>query len=101
MGIKYGLTERMIDWPVAMDERLRARLEKSIEKTGASFMHLPSGAGHDAQIFAELAPAAMLFVPSIGGRSHCPEEKTDERYMALAVETVYDTVRGILEDGGL
>ncbi|MBQ4181091.1 MAG: M20 family metallo-hydrolase [Firmicutes bacterium] len=98
MGIDSVLTERMIDWPVAMDEGLRARLRKSCGAIGVSHMDLPSGAGHDAQIFAEIAPAAMMFVPSIGGRSHCPEEKTDEVYMAMAVQAVCDTVMGINED---
>jgi len=35
---------------------------------------LPSGATHDAQSMARLAPAGMIFVPSIGGISHAPEE---------------------------
>ncbi len=37
---------------------------------------LPSGAGHDSSQLARIAPTAMLFVPSIGGRSHCPQEQT-------------------------
>ena len=38
---------------------------------------MPSGAGHDAQNIAAIAPAGMIFVPSAGGRSHCPDEHTD------------------------
>ncbi len=37
---------------------------------------LPSGAGHDAQMMAQLAPMAMIFVPSVGGMSHSPKELT-------------------------
>ena len=37
---------------------------------------LPSGAGHDSAHLAHIAPSAMIFVPSVGGRSHCPEEET-------------------------
>ncbi len=37
---------------------------------------LPSGAGHDSAHLAAIAPSAMIFVPSVGGRSHCPEEET-------------------------
>ena len=33
-------------------------------------MRLPSGGGHDAMVMARYMPTAMLFVPSIGGRSH-------------------------------
>jgi N-carbamoyl-L-amino-acid hydrolase len=39
-------------------------------------MTLSSGALHDAGLLAPFAPAGMIFVPSIKGRSHCPEEDT-------------------------
>jgi N-carbamoyl-L-amino-acid hydrolase len=35
---------------------------------------MPSGAGHDAQDVARLAPVGMIFVPSVGGISHSPKE---------------------------
>ena len=35
---------------------------------------MPSGAGHDAQAIAQLAPMGMIFVPSVGGISHSPKE---------------------------
>jgi N-carbamoyl-L-amino-acid hydrolase len=35
-----------------------------------------SGAGHDASYMNQLCPTAMIFVPSIGGRSHVEVEKT-------------------------
>ena len=37
---------------------------------------LPSGAGHDAQMMAQLSPMGMIFVPSVGGISHAPKELT-------------------------
>jgi N-carbamoyl-L-amino-acid hydrolase len=37
---------------------------------------MPSGAGHDAQNLARLAPTGMIFVPSVQGRSHSPAELT-------------------------
>jgi beta-ureidopropionase / N-carbamoyl-L-amino-acid hydrolase len=37
---------------------------------------LPSGAGHDAQMMARLGPMGMIFVPSVGGISHSPQELT-------------------------
>jgi N-carbamoyl-L-amino-acid hydrolase len=40
---------------------------------------MPSGAGHDSQNMATIAPTGMIFVPSRGGRSHCPDEDTDWR----------------------
>ncbi len=43
---------------------------------GLSSMKMPSGAGHDAQSMARLAPMGMIFVPSAGGISHSPKELT-------------------------
>lgn len=37
---------------------------------------MPSGAGHDAQSMAKLGPMGMIFVPSVGGISHAPDEFT-------------------------
>ncbi|MFW6251139.1 MAG: M20/M25/M40 family metallo-hydrolase, partial [Alkalispirochaetaceae bacterium] len=45
-------------------------------RAGVAKMRLFSAAGHDAVHMARLAPAAMLFVPSIGGVSHHPDEET-------------------------
>jgi N-carbamoyl-L-amino-acid hydrolase len=49
---------------------------------------LPSGAGHDATQIATIAPIGMIFVPSRGGKSHCPEEWTDLEDIALGVQAL-------------
>jgi N-carbamoyl-L-amino-acid hydrolase len=52
----------------------------------------PSGAGHDTNYVALLAPAAMIFVPSIDGRSHAPEEFTQPEDLALGVQVLAEAV---------
>jgi N-carbamoyl-L-amino-acid hydrolase len=42
---------------------------------------MPSGAGHDAQMFAPNCPTAMIFVPSKGGISHNVAEYTEPRQL--------------------
>ena len=49
-------------------------VEEAISALGLSSLRMPSGAGHDAQSIALLAPIGMVFVPSVGGISHSPEE---------------------------
>jgi N-carbamoyl-L-amino-acid hydrolase len=49
-------------------------IEAAAAKLGLQFRHLPSGAGHDAQMMATLGPMGMIFVPSVGGISHSPKE---------------------------
>lgn len=54
----------------------------------APMAELPSGAGHDANQLASIAPIGMLFVPSRGGISHNPEEWTDLAQVAAGVEAL-------------
>jgi N-carbamoyl-L-amino-acid hydrolase len=58
------------------DQRLREVIRSSAEALGLSTLSLPSGAGHDAQSLAHIAPMGMIFVPSVDGISHSPEELT-------------------------
>ena len=69
--------------PVAMHPDVRALLARAAKDCGAQAVELVSGAGHDAQILAARCKVGMLFVPSIGGRSHCPEEATSPEHIEL------------------
>jgi beta-ureidopropionase / N-carbamoyl-L-amino-acid hydrolase len=62
--------------PVVLDEQIRSLIESTAGHLGLSTLSMPSGAGHDAQNIATLAPTGMIFVPSVGGRSHSPAELT-------------------------
>lgn len=65
--------------PARMDPSMQAAIEAAANQhTGGKHMRIPSGAGHDAQILATVMPAAMLFVPSIGGISHHWTENTED-----------------------
>lgn len=65
----------------AMSDSMQSALTGICEELGLRSMKLPSGAGHDAQSFAPLCPTGMIFVPSVGGKSHCPEEETSASAM--------------------
>jgi N-carbamoyl-L-amino-acid hydrolase len=56
---------------------MQAVIQRRAAMLELSTASMPSGAGHDAQNMATIVPAGMIFVPSIGGRSHCPHEHTD------------------------
>lgn len=55
-------------------ERFRVWVESAAGELGYSHHRMPSGAGHDAQAVAHFAPIGMVFIPSVGGLSHHPEE---------------------------
>ena len=63
--------------PVAMHEGISAEIEAACDTHGFESMRLPSGAGHDAQLFGPICPTAMIFVPSRAGISHSPDEFTE------------------------
>lgn len=60
--------------PAISDERVMRFIELSATDLGLSQQRMPSGAGHDAQEIAHIAPMAMIFIPSVGGISHSPKE---------------------------
>jgi N-carbamoyl-L-amino-acid hydrolase len=60
--------------PAPSDPRVRALIADSARELGLTTKVMPSGAGHDAQAMATLAPMGMIFIPSIGGISHAPKE---------------------------
>ena len=80
---------------VAMGDAPRAALRRAVEGVGAEPFELPSGAGHDAAIFALAGvPSAMLFVRSdAGGVSHAPEEHTGADAVVLAVRALEAALR--------
>ncbi|QDF39501.1 Zn-dependent hydrolase [Bradyrhizobium symbiodeficiens] len=63
---------------------------------GGRSVRMPSGAGHDAQMLATVMPAAMLFVPSIGGISHHWTENTADADIVTGAEVYVDACRRIL-----
>lgn len=65
--------------PVEFDERVIAAVEGQASKQDLETIRMPSGAGHDAQMFARVAKAGMVFVPSVGGISHNVKEFTKDK----------------------
>jgi len=71
--------------PGAMDERVIAAIERAAQAAGLRSHRMHSGAIHDALHLAELCPSSMIFVPSLGGKSHCPEEASRPEALVAGV----------------
>jgi acetylornithine deacetylase/succinyl-diaminopimelate desuccinylase-like protein len=80
----------------AMTPRIVHAFETSAAAAGAGFMRLASGAGHDAMILARRVPAGMLFVPSIGGRSHHVSEDTRAEDIIIGAQVMVGAVELLL-----
>lgn len=88
--VAVDLLERRNATP--MNARLRALLRDVCTGLDPRALELPSGAGHDAMCVARVAPAAMIFVPSSGGRSHVGDERTAPEDLALGVDALVATM---------
>lgn len=86
-GVQIARTVLLDQAPAAMDDTVVDTLRSAAAALQIPFRDLFSMAGHDATHIASFTKAGMLFVPSIGGRSHCKEEETrmDDIASALAI----------------
>jgi N-carbamoyl-L-amino-acid hydrolase len=84
--------------PVAFDERVVGLVECTAQRLGLSTMRMPSGAGHDAQMMARLAPTGMVFVPSHRGVSHNPAEHTDTGDLEAGANVLLHVLTALADD---
>lgn len=89
-GVEYDINLWMDEAPTMMDESLVKVVEQAAEQIVGSndSKMMPSGAGHDSQIFAKYIPTAMLFVPSINGVSHNVTEETNIEDLVKGIEVL-------------
>jgi N-carbamoyl-L-amino-acid hydrolase len=81
--------------PAPTDQRLQRIIAKAAGALKLTSKVMPSGAGHDAQEIAHIAPTGMIFVPSVGGVSHSPKEFTSQQDMANGANVLLQTVLAI------
>lgn len=84
--------------PVVFDPGLVAAIENAAQGRGLACRRMTSGAGHDAQMLARIAPAAMIFVPSRDGISHNPREFTPDADLIVGASILLDVTRALADD---
>ncbi len=83
--------------PAAMNEKFQRAIENAAALHAPNLaIRMPSGAGHDAQHLARIIPAAMMFVPSIGGISHHWSENTSDQDIATGARVFTEAIAGVL-----
>ncbi|MFD2100024.1 Zn-dependent hydrolase [Flagellimonas iocasae] len=78
--------------PALTDPLVYNEIENTTKALGLTYKFMPSGAGHDAQDMARIAPTGMIFVPSKGGISHSPKEFTSAKDMANGANVLLNTI---------
>jgi len=91
-NVKLACTSRVYHAPALTDTRIREAIAEAAKDAGFTTLTLPSGAGHDAQSMAHLAPIGMIFVPSVAGISHSPKELSRWEDIARGAEVLYRTI---------
>ncbi|MEM6429797.1 MAG: Zn-dependent hydrolase [Deinococcota bacterium] len=82
-------TRPLSDAPgVYCDEAFQNALQEAAVHYSTSHRTMPSGAGHDAMQVANVCPVGMLFIPSLGGRSHTPDEQSRPEDIAQAAQVM-------------
>jgi N-carbamoyl-L-amino-acid hydrolase len=84
--------------PAMTDKSIQDKIVQSVKALGFTYQHMPSGAGHDSQDMALIAPIGMIFVPSVGGISHSPKEFTKAVDMANGANVLLQTILALDKD---
>jgi allantoate deiminase len=91
-GLVAEVTPQFDLSPVPCDAALLATMDAAARSRGIPVLRMASGAGHDTQRMARICPAAMIFVRSAGGRSHCPEEYSTPGDLAAGAAVLAGTL---------
>lgn len=81
--------------PALTDKNLQQTINTTAKELGFSTKLMQSGAGHDAQEIADIAPVAMIFIPSVRGISHSPKEFSTATDMANGANVLLQTILAI------
>ena len=95
--IKYNVIEKLNVNPTRLSKNILEIFKDKCENLNFSNQIMLSGAGHDAMVMAGLTEVGLLFVPSLNGRSHCPEEWTDYDKLQKGVEVILETIFDLAE----
>ena len=78
--------------PALMNKQIQSLIIDATNELDYSFKKIPSGAGHDAQDMAIIAPSGMIFIPSVDGISHSPKEFSTDEAVYKGVNILLNTV---------
>ena len=100
-GVYCQIREVSQSDPMRLDEEIIRQIHMAAEEAGIPYLLMDSGAVHDACMIAETGiPTGMIFVPSIDGRSHVPEEDTKAADLIAGAQLLLDVVEKLRGNKG-
>ena len=94
-GLSYTIEPIAQDYPVAMHPVMIREIEEAVKSVGVDYMTMPSGAGHDAMHWTEVAPTGMIFIPCRDGISHNPAEFAAMDDIVVGAEVLENVIKNI------
>lgn len=94
-GLFYTIEPIAQDHPVAMHPAMIREIEEAVKSVGVDYMTMPSGAGHDAMHWTEVAPTGMIFIPCRDGISHNPAEFAAMNDIVVGAEVLENVIKNI------
>lgn len=81
--------------PALTDKNLQQTINATAKSLGFTTKLMQSGAGHDTQHIAAIAPSSMIFIPSVGGISHSPKEFSTAMDMENGANVLLQTILSV------
>jgi hydantoinase/carbamoylase family amidase len=97
-GLSYELATISRDEPLDCNPRVIAAVRAACDRLSVGCIEMSSGAVHDAMILGSRVPVAMIFVPSLRGISHAPDEYTAPDEVDVGVRVLAETLRALAEE---
>ena len=94
-GLSYTIEPIAQDHPVAMHPAMIREIEEAVKSVGIDYMTMPSGAGHDAMHWTDVAPTGMIFIPCRDGISHNPAEFAAMDDIIAGAEVLENVIKNI------
>ncbi len=96
---EHEIARQLLIPPTPMTPEIVDIVEQAAVDAAVPHTRMPSGAGHDAMIMAKYVPTGMLFVPSIGGRSHHVSENTNDADIVAGANVMLRAALGVPRRG--
>ncbi|MHC0038455.1 M20 family metallo-hydrolase [Pseudoneobacillus sp. C159] len=90
--LKIVSQEISCEEPVLLSSELMESIEEICQKMNLSYQYMHSGAGHDAMNMTRLGPVGLIFIPSVDGLSHHPDEHTELEDIILGIDLLEEAV---------
>ena len=84
--------EIIAEEPVLLSEEIIETMETICKEKEIPYKLMPSGAGHDAMNMVRLCPTGLIFIPSVNGLSHHPDEFTELDDIILGIDLLEEVI---------